>query len=460
MLTYTDVTDDPAARDRSTISDAWFEEAARLDFHFLAWTFTTLDEKLLEKLSPRRNVDDVSFLTAVLVSGDRAFLSLSRTKQLDELSIMTIFEDGTVLSTSRKPHARFRLRRWRLEHTPARHRYHLTFHDVASIATLVSIHEARVAAEEKRGLRVVTIGDLPTYLSMRKRWREIDDPRREHETKIANGISLSTTLLGVVAAIATGVRLAPSMGGYALIIAIVGALLALPLGIGAFLIAHRFFAPLIARVAEMTSMLVAWRAPAPPPRPAHELRRLADQVKRGRLPDRSARAGAASEREAPDTPATITVDLSPADLARAQKIDLVLTTANDLVLPIAMLIALAVLGTAGGWAAMGIVLTVDGAIGIVLKTTRTQLVREKLVPELARACRVCTSKSACVVGKVTPYFWIAYGIAGLFVARRHFGLPREPVSYWLLLECCGMLMIFAYLTLSATKRRHERFGPA
>ncbi|MBX3188556.1 MAG: hypothetical protein KF819_16185 [Labilithrix sp.] len=433
MLTLTDVTADPTVRERSRLPQAWLDEATRLGFEHVGWACS-----MPATVPPETDVDEMLVISAVFADrARRSFLELTRARLVDDRSVRTVFDDGTILSTNTKPSARrWWLYRWGLEHTPARHRYRLSFVDATSLAELVTLHLARVREEEARGGRVFANGELRTYLATRRRWREIADARMKRQQSIASAIGFATVMLAAIGVGLVGKLFAPSLGEAAGVVSFVGMLLTLPLGFGAFLFSLYFVAPILAR-----------GAPAPPPRPARELLALADAVRRGELPRRSTK-----EEEG------IALSLSPTALARAQRIDLVATTASAVVLPVAGLLSLAALGAGGTWVALGAVFSIDGVVAIVMKKTRADLLRERLVPELARASEACASPGAC--SKLSPYVMVALGVLSLVAARAALAQPRQPVSLTTVVEWCAVLAWFVILTISRTKKRHRRLASA
>jgi hypothetical protein len=218
-----------------------------------------------------------------------------------------------------------------------------------------------------------------------------------------------------------------------------------PLGLMAFTFALYWIAPVIARLAS-----------APAMRPADELLGLADGVSRGRLPAR------ASEGK-PAMPAA--VDLSANDLARLQRLDLVVTMGSALALPAVVLVSLATLGLAGTWIVFSTILTFDAMLEVITKKTRTALVRERLVPELVRV-EASIGSTACVGGSCalpkgwSQWFRLGIGVVGMLAIPKMLALPHEPVSMTVVAQWSFAAFVIFGSTLSQTKKRHKQLVAA
>jgi hypothetical protein len=366
MLTLTDVTHDPHARDRSGLQDAWLDEAARLGFAPLGWTCAVPSQ-----LPPGAIVDENLILTAVLAHRSRrAFLDMTTIELVDERGLKTVFDDGTVVNTAIRPPTFWKYRAG-LEGTPARHRYDLAYYSVSSLADLFEIHEQRVRAEEARGRRVAPADELRTYLTIRKRWREIADPRMLSQQKIATAFGIASGVAGLVGMTVLARALAPSLGDAAWLIGFAGAIAALPFGFAAFVFALFFIAPRLAR-----------GAAAPPPRPLRDMLALAAEVPLARIPPRGMRSTPAIPEP------VVTVALSPEALTRAQRIDMAISIADAAAIPIVGLASFAAGGAAVASVALAILFSVEGVVGVVMNRMPAALLREALVPELARASSV------------------------------------------------------------------------
>lgn len=440
MLKISDVSQDPTAPSRSRVRPAAIAEARALGFEHCAWVLA-VPEDLPARAEPS---DDDLLISLVLVHRDKgSILELTRWRWLDDVGVRTLFEDGTVVLTARKPTKGWWKLRWGLASAP-RHAYELAFVEVSSLAELVAAHGARVREQVGMGRKPMAGHDLRTYLATRKRWREIADPRMRLRQSIAMKIGL-----GVAATAATGAGFATkalehAFPGALLVGAFVSVLAALAIGFGAFVGALWFVAPILARGASV-----------PAPRRARDLLALADSVPRGWLPA-PAPASAAARGLARSRAAAASVR----ELARLQRIDLALGIAGTVVLPVAGFVGSALFGTAAIPTVLGIVFTTDGMIALLTKKTRAQLLRERFVPDLVRAeGEVACTTAACATPfgkKVLGVTWLVGGIACLYAARGALAVGSTPAPAWLVAEWGGIALVSAYFAFAAVKKRHRR----
>lgn len=242
-------------------------ETGMLGFDHAGWIATTADGG--GETSP-------VLLTSVHVACDRQSVAyLLRTSWFDDIGFATLFEDGSVVETGRRPKKRWWYLRWGLD-VPRVHAFALAYFKADSIATLREIHEGRVAAERRSGRRPVSGHDLRTYLAIRKRYREFADPRMQLQQTIALvtgmvAIAISAAASAVAMKGVGLVRAAPMISNNTVAIG-----LSVLIGAFVFLLSLFFVAPILARGAK-----------APPTRSARELLRLADDVRQGFLPPSS-----------------------------------------------------------------------------------------------------------------------------------------------------------------------------
>lgn len=442
MLTYTDVSADPSAFERSRLRESQLAEARALGFDSLAWSSAVVDDA-----PPDLPVEQRGFVSAVMFRpGAPMSLSLSHTAEVgDDYALKTLFVDGSILITETEPQKN--ARRLMLGVTSApRAGVDLAFVKTTSIAVLVERHEQRVRERVAKGMRPVERHDLRVHFAMNKRWREIADPRMRLQTKIAAGIGLAVVAAMVVAPIALAKPLTALLGEAIAHVLRTAALVGcVPMGVVAFTFSMYWIAPVFARVAS-----------APPKRPADELLGLADGVYRGRLPKDGSEAK-------PAMPAV--VDLSANDLARLQRLDLVVTMASALALPLVALASMATLGLVGTWVVFSAVLTFDGLIEVITKRTRTALLRERLVPELVRA-EGSVPNAACAGGVCAlPKGWsqwirLGIGVLAMLAIPKMLALPREPVSMTVVAQWSFAGLVIFATTLSQTKKRHKQLVAA
>lgn len=442
MLTYSDVSADPSAFERSKLRESQIAEARALGFDSLAWVGAMVDAAPAD--AP---VEQRGFVSAVMFKPDAPMtLSLSHTSEVgDDYALKTLFVDGSIVMTETAPQKNARRLMLGVSSAP-RAGVDIAFVFTTSIAELLERHEQRVREREAKGTRPVAQHDLRVHFAMKKRWREIADPRMRLQTRIAIGIGLAVTAAIVVAPI---VMMKPltSLLGEALAhvlrtAAIVGCV---PAGIFAFTFAIHWIAPVLARLAS-----------APPMRPADELLGLADGVYRGRLPKDPANTK-------PAMPAV--VDLSASELARLQRLDVVVTMGSALALPLLALASMPTLGLVGTWVIFSVVLTFDGLVEVITKKTRTALVRERLVPELVRA-ETSLANAACAGGACAlPKGWsqwirLGLGVLAMLAIPKMLALPHEPVSMTVVAQWSFAGFVIFATTLSQTKKRHKQLVAA
>lgn len=137
-------------------------------------------------------------------------------------------------------------------------------------------------------------------------------------------------------------------------------------------------------------------------------------------------------------------------LHAARRMDLIVSAASASLLPLAALVSLLVFGVAGWLVAFAGVFTMDGIVKLATGRSRTELLRARIVPELA-----CGEDGRIALGRWVGALWLAVGVTSLLSARMAVPLPREPAPASLLLEW-GMLTLFFVLTAVArAKKRHE-----
>ncbi len=267
MLTYTDVSLDRTALARSGLPESMLAETGKLGFDHAGWIATTV--------SDGGGANSPVLLTSVHTACDRqSVASLLRTSAFDDVSFATLFEDGSVVETGLRPKKRWWYLRWGLD-VPRVHAFALEYVEAGSIAALREIHETRVEAERRRGGRPVSGHDMRTYLAIRKRYRELADPRMQRQQTIA----LVSGMLAIAMSAAASAYVRKGVGPSALpMISNTAVAIGLSMLIGAlvFMVSLFFVAPILARGAK-----------APPPRSARELLRLADDVRQGFLPPSS-----------------------------------------------------------------------------------------------------------------------------------------------------------------------------
>lgn len=245
MFRYVDVSHDRTALVRSGLRDTLLAETAALGFDHAGWIATVTDTA--------GGVSFPSMLTSVHVACDGlSVASLVRTSAFDDITLATLFEDGHVVETGLRPKKGWWYLRWGLD-VPPQHAFALAYVAADSLAALRDLHQRRIATAQLSGRRPVRGHDLRTYLAIRKRYREVADPRMQRQQLIA-------VVIGVLALVGTATtQVVPIAGG--VLLAFFACLLSL-----------FFVAPVLARGAK-----------APPPRDARELLRLADDVRQGFL---------------------------------------------------------------------------------------------------------------------------------------------------------------------------------
>lgn len=437
MLIYSDVSADPTAFSRSNLREAQLAEARALGFDNLAWVAAVVNDVPADV--PR---EQSQMLSAVMFRrGARMTLSISYTSEVgDDYCLKTLFTDGSIVMTESEPKKNaFRLM---LGCSSApRYGVDLAFVPMTSLADFVERHNVRVRAREAKGAAPVANHDLRAHFAMRKRWREIADPRMRLQTKIAVGIG-GAVLASVVAAPIVAARPLTSLCGEAVahVLRTAGIVGCVPIGFAAFTFALYWIAPVIARL-----------APAPAMRPADELLELADGVRGGRLPDREV----AVDRT---TPAV--ADLSAAELEQLQRRDLLVTMLSALAFPIVALASMATLGLAPAWIILSLMFTFDGIVTLVTKKTPTTLLRERFVPELVRAeasipAAACGG-GACLLPKGWgAWFRLALGTLGMLAIPKVLAWPHEPVTMTPVSQWAFAAFMIVMTTLSQTKKRHK-----
>lgn len=454
MLTIADVTQDPTAASRSRLRPELFAEVRALGFDPIAWVSAIPTEL------PDEPTDADVLLTAVLVHRDGGALAdLTQHGALEDVAFKTMLENGTIVNTGRKPKTWWKYRAG-LTGTPARHAYDLAYVDARSVAELARIHESRVRRYEEAGQRRVERHDLRTYFAIRKRWREIADPRMRLQQSLAGKMAVVAALVTAVATtLGARAHFGATLGArpaLVFLLLLATSALAIATGIAAFLGSLYFVAPILAR-----------RADAPPPRRARDLLALADSVPRGWLP---APGRTPSRRPASRADeATTLVRVSPVELARLQRVDLALAIANATALPVAALVATSIFGVAGVAVAFGSVFTTDGLLALVAKKTRLELLRARFVPALTRAeAEGASADKVCATGacatpfgkKVLGFMWLLAGLASLHAARIGLAARAEPAPAWLVGEWLAIAAVTAFVAFTAVKKRHKRLVSA
>lgn len=409
MLKLTDVSRDPTAPSRSRLRAEDIEAARTLGFLHEGWVSAVTD-------GPRSGSpdDDEVLIDLVMVHRDGAcILEMARWRWLEDVAVRTLFEDGTVIVTSRMPSEGWWKLRWGVASAPE-HGYFLEHVETKSVAHLVAVHEERVRRRRVRGQRPVEKHDMRAYLAMRKRWREIADPRMGRQQKIASRIALATIAMTAITGMAltrTAVaELGSSFPAVGLVAAGASLVAGLALGFSAFVFSMYFVAAILAQ-----------RGDAPARRKARGLLALADSVPSGYLP-------------APAAPRPKRPSRTSRELARLRRIDLAVAVASTLVLPLSGFVGTLLFGTAAIPVVLGLVFTMDGAIALFTKKTRTQLLRERCVPALVRAegeTTCDTAPCATPLGKkVLGVTWMLGGLARLYSARAalHAGSTAAPTG--------------------------------
>lgn len=422
MLKPLDVTADPTAPEMARLSPEWCAEAEALGFSHDGWIASIFDGRF-DSPGARRYL-----LSGVYAHRDGRMLLELSSEPFHDAAVKTLFEDGTVLITETKPAPEH----WRkvaagiFPH--ARHRIDLDVYEASTLAELVTRHEERVEAYEALGLRVHGPHDRRAMLAMKRRWREVADPRMRRQVSIAGWLGGGTflSLLGGAFAL---MRLVPDYAGLFSLLFFVAA----PAGFGMFTWSLLYLAPRFAK-----------GAPAPAPRPASELLGLADEVEKGLLP---------RQRVTPEPPKPAPVRVSKGAL----RADLALAVAEGAAFPLIAALGYAFGGTAVSLLAVAGFFLLQAASLIVTKRPLFAHVRDKAVPELVRAESVCTGP-ACAVAKWAPWLQLAFAFACLYAANKAATLPPEPLTTPLVVQAIGITAFLVFTAVVRTRRRHAQFA--
>lgn len=427
MLTFEDVSQDATARTRSGLPHALFDALGALGFDIVGWSAA--------RPTAVAGPTGSRMLTAVHASRDgRALGTLTRVGDLQDITFSTLFEDGTIVQTGKKPSSQWWYLRWGLD-VPSRHDYALSYVD-ADIPELYALHEARVATEELCGRKVVASHGLRTHFAIRKRYRQFSDPRMRRQEAIAKAIGACASLASMVG---IGVALGRhgSQGGLAAVAGLVGLAASFFVGFGAFIGALYFVAPILARSAK-----------APARRPASELLLLVDDVPMAWLPPEDAKA---------PSDAPLPVPLSVDELARLKRKDLVLSLALACAFPLVGLAAVGTVGGAGVWVAIAATNLAGALVLLATKKSTVELARERFVPAIAAAERAsCTTGVCGIPARWRPLLGLGMGLLSAFVAYKRIaaGIQRAPA--WLFLELLVITAVLLATNASRVKKRHQR----
>ncbi len=430
MFEYVDVSDDPAAPRHAALSEAICEKAIELGFVDLGWIAAIVQGA----------TNSGPLVSRVMRSADgRTLLSLTRFRGRDNISLKTLFEDGTVVSTEQRPPGFEGMLIARGATIAPQHAYDLAVYRNDDLADLARIHHERLQ-KEPHASRTPVEGDLRAHLAVRRRYREIANPRVAKQHAFAGLLSKIAFVIVVGGSVFASVMLREALGNGALFIALVGLVLGAGVSLGVFLFGLVVLAPFVAK-----------NVAVPPPRSAQELLALADEVPRGRVARHVESAdddeGAEpAPRPNPDAPILVPA----ADLARLRRRDTIVSLVNALVLPGVGFALIRVLGTAGTTAAFGAIACIDAAILFVMQRSRLDLLRAKFVPALVAA------ESAPVVPPGLRWVYAAVGIVALVISRRTIMIGSDPAPPWLFAEWAALAALFVFAAWRAARKRHAR----
>jgi hypothetical protein len=437
VFEYVDVTDDPSAPRHAAISEAMISEAVKLGFVDVGFIAAMVQ-------GSSRNHPIVS--RVMKSASGETLLSITRFRGRENISLKTLFEDGSIVSTEQRPRGLEGMLIARGAAVAPHHAYDLATFPVGDIASLLAIHAARIERMTQSG-RTPVPGDLRVHLAVRRRYREIANPRVARQHAFAGTLSKATFVIVVAGGVFASLALRPTLGNGALFVALLGLLAGAAAALVAFLVGLAVLSPFIAK-----------DVAAPAPRPAADLLALADEVPRGRIAQMIDHESGAD----PDDDESSVTDVRPAqsrnapihvpaaDLVRLRRRDTIVSLANALVLPGVGFALIRVLGTAGTTAAFGAIACIDAAIFFVMQKSRLDLLRARFVPDLVAA------ENGLVVPSGLRWIYAGVGIIALVVARRSIAAGIEPAPGWLFAEWAALAALFLFAAWRGARKRHER----
>lgn len=434
MFTYVDVSSDPQAFARSRVEESTSARAKQLGFRDLGY------------VESRPNSGGGAYLSRVMVSADGAtILSASRVLREESWGLHTLLSDGTVVSTERRPSSLLVFLTLAVGTWPrAKHRYRLGSVAASSLDEVVEAHAARVrVAASETGASPFVDASIETEIAIRRRWREIADPRQVIANFVAKVAAIAAPLATMGYFVWQGRESPRAMLGAALGGAFVSFLAAIAAGALGLL----FVGPLVGRYARVR----------PPPSRAEDLLELARDVRRDSVapPGEMERARAAAS-------APIEVSMSLSELARAKRVDRVLIVANAIALPVLALVCLAVLGVSGWVPAIAAVFAFDGGVALVSGQSRQSVLRAWLVPAIHRATTrpVCTGVACFFAGRRGGAVYLALGVLGAWRAPQLLAATHDRAPLWLVAEWAAILAVSALVASSRAVREHRRMVPS
>lgn len=434
-FTFTDVSADPTVETRAAISAADLAETQALGFEDLGYVAASAGLVLITRV--QRSPDG------------KSYISLSTASGRSHAGRVTLLADGTIISTERKSPGLFSKIVAHGLRIPPRHRYYLELSDQQSVEGLSNAHDARVAKiRREQNSEPVPIASMAVVLGVRKRYRQIADPRMERQEQIAKtsafvGLLLS---LGVVVFFRARQGNPPGDGELHAIGRMLGVVA------GATALAMVVCAVAFGVGLTLIGPLFAGAAAAPPPSPADALIKLGESVPSGPIPVGNAN---------PEVGKADLSGIDPSELAQWMRTDMMICVGSACVPAVGLLLMVGFFGVDAVFLALGLDWFVNGLLVLTLRRGRLQLLRDKLVPRLVVA-------EASVPGASCPF--PQRGMAGLNVAmgvvmmgvsvRNLMATSHKPPPPWFWFAILAAVAFVAVKVANATRSRHEKLRAA
>lgn len=433
-FTYTDVSLDPTASARVGVPAELAREVEAMGAITLGYAQAVLEGK------------DAMVTQVLRVPSGVALLSLTRCRLNGyvETCFESLFEDGSIVLTTRKPPRGWHKLAAGMRHR-ARDRAHLRAVPFdASMDDQLRAHMAQVRrVARERDTQVLLHDTMDVHFARRLRAQELRTPRM-HAMLTSTLALTALAFLGILAA-AVAVGRAGDQG--ALSSVFIGLSFASLLLARVFDVCLHYLSPWIALVVART----------PSARSGEALVAMARQKTR-----HAAIGELAAEAAAEDGPhAPIPVEATADQLARWRRRDLVVSIATAVVFPALAVGALSLAGHRGLFVIWSAQMILGGGMAFAMGTTPQRWLRAKCLPDLVareRTMYACAG-SACAKRGSPAGVVVALGGWALLALALRLPAPYDATSLWTLGLFTGLTLYAAVLSGFRVSTFHERLRP-